>query len=243
MNSLDSVIITEKTVDKLRELIADEGNQELFVKVELDAEKQINFTFKENKSDDDHAIEKNGVRIDFTPDAFEALRGASIDFNDDSFVVKYRNITPNVTEWSQLNYLPPIPDISQLPSLRKGLRKQKIPDISVLTEFSYDNIGNFSIQHSLEDSCISWNIAEKLTKIFNFNDLCFNVERELDRLEFGWMIANIARQDMFNQMEEANNIPHPLYAEEAINKAINHYEKIEKKWRHWSLVPAGHMLT
>lgn len=244
MNSVHEFFISDAAKSKLHELTSEEANLNLNLKMLFDAESGWGFAFDEMRFD-------NEVSFDFGSGSFlinrlnlEALNGATIDFekaNNSFNIINARDGIP-VGSCSHINELPPIPCISQLNSLRKGLRKQKIPIVASLTEGGHKEIGAFSIEHLDSDSRVTWNAIGKSTKTFNFSELCFDIEREFDRLEFGWMIANMARLDMLHGIQDARKIPHPIYEQREVSRVMGYFEKMENRWRHWSLVTAGHML-
>jgi hypothetical protein len=151
--------------------------------------------------------------------------------------------SPKKVGCSHLALLPTMPDFEQLKAMRKGLRKQKRPEIISLTVGGHDQIGNFEFDHKGETTMVRWNLVGKPEKCVAFEQLCINPDYELDRLELGWMIANMAKLDEMHKLEDAEGIPHPIYYMEEISRISRYFNKIENRWRHWAIVPAGHMLA
>jgi hypothetical protein len=147
----------------------------------------------------------------------------------------------------EATYLPTLPTLDQLKLIRKGLRKKKIPDISLLPiEFEYKGVGRFKKNLISSDYSIEWATEGNETKISSFKHLCQDGEHELDRLEFGWMIADFARLDGIYHLRKMRPISYSDFHQNQFNKQYasmqKHFHDIENTWRHWSIVLAGHML-
>ena len=88
-------------VTKLRELIAEENNPNLMLRVFVQGGGcsgfQYGFTFDEETNDDDTVMEKNGVHLLIDAMSYQYLVGAEIDYKDDlegaQFVIKNPNAT------------------------------------------------------------------------------------------------------------------------------------------------------
>ena len=148
---------------------------------------------------------------------------------------------------NETTLLPAIPTLDQLKLIRKGLRKKKIPDLSLLpTEFEYDGVGKFAMKVIDSDYSIEWKTDGSELKNFTFIQLCVDSEKELDRLAFGWMIADFARLDGLNHLRKIQRISNSDYHQDLFNKEYatqqKHFQSIENVWRHWSIVPSSHML-
>jgi hypothetical protein len=148
---------------------------------------------------------------------------------------------------NETTLLPTLPTLDQLKLIRKGLRKKKLPDFSLLpTEFEYDGVGKFVMEIIDSDYSIEWKTEGSEIKKSSFNHLCVNSEKELDRLEFGWMIADFARLDGINHLRKIQRISNSDYHQDLFNKEyalqLKHFQGIENVWRHWAIVPANQML-
>lgn len=146
------------------------------------------------------------------------------------------------------SHLPMAPSTDDLKKIRKGIRKKSIPDISLLpNEFGYEGVGVFQKIWTDDSLGFKWSTAEyKSPKSVTFHDLCMNKDNEIDRLELGWMIANFARLDAISHLQQMRPISYEdhhqdLFAKQ-YSKQKRHFETIENEWRHWSIVPAGHMI-
>ncbi|SMC82990.1 hypothetical protein [Polynucleobacter kasalickyi] len=126
------------------------------------------------------------------------------------------------------------PTIDQLPDLRKGLRKRKVPIIRLGMRGSFDSLGSFSVSKATDAFLIEWQIKNCTSKSSNFKDLCTDPRLELNRLELGWLIA--AMFD-FEAQRIIDSIGHPI---EGFN-AASQPRKAAEDWRHWAKVKAGHM--
>lgn len=95
------LIFTDNAVSKVRELIAEENNPELKLRVFVTGGGcsgfQYGFTFEEVANDDDTAVEKDGVTLLIDPMSYQYLVGAEIDYKEDlqgsQFVIKNPNAT------------------------------------------------------------------------------------------------------------------------------------------------------
>ncbi|HNJ76070.1 MAG TPA: iron-sulfur cluster insertion protein ErpA [Azospira sp.] len=92
-------IFTDSAASKVRELIEEEGNPELKLRVFVTGGGcsgfQYGFTFDEAAADDDTVIEKNGVTLLVDPMSYQYLVGAEIDYSEGlegaQFVIKNPN--------------------------------------------------------------------------------------------------------------------------------------------------------
>lgn len=92
----DPVLFTNSAADKVKQLIADEGNTNLKLRVFVSGGGcsgfQYGFTFDEEVNEDDTVLDKNGVQLLIDPMSFQYLAGAEIDYQDglegSQFVIK-----------------------------------------------------------------------------------------------------------------------------------------------------------
>ena len=97
----DLLVFTEAAANKVKNLIEEETNDELKLRVFVSGGGcsgfQYGFTFDENVQDGDTKIEKNGVMLLVDPMSFQYLSGAEIDYKEDlegsQFVIKNPNAT------------------------------------------------------------------------------------------------------------------------------------------------------
>ena len=97
----DPLQFTDAAVAKVRELIEDEGNDALMLRVFISGGGcsgfQYGFTFEEAASEDDTRVVKNEVTLLIDPLSFQYLVGAEIDYKEDlqgaQFVIKNPNAT------------------------------------------------------------------------------------------------------------------------------------------------------
>ena len=91
--------VTDSAVGKVRQLIAEEGNPELKLRVYITGGGcsgfQYGFTFDEITNDDDTTMTKNGVSLLIDSMSYQYLVGAEIDYKEDlqgaQFVIKNPN--------------------------------------------------------------------------------------------------------------------------------------------------------
>lgn len=94
-----SLIFTDAAADKVRELIEEEQNDQLKLRVYITGGGcsgfQYGFTFDENTEEGDTSIEKNGVTLLVDPMSGQYLQGAEIDYVEDiegaQFVIRNPN--------------------------------------------------------------------------------------------------------------------------------------------------------
>ena len=95
------LVFTDSAADKVRQLIEEEGNAELKLRVFVQGGGcsgfQYGFTFDEETNEDDTVMEKNGVRLLIDAMSYQYLVGAEIDYTDGlegaQFVIKNPNAT------------------------------------------------------------------------------------------------------------------------------------------------------
>jgi iron-sulfur cluster insertion protein len=95
------IIFTDNAATKVADLIAEEGNQELKLRVFVQGGGcsgfQYGFTFDEDINEDDTQFEKNGVTLIVDSMSYQYLVGAEIDYKEDingsQFVIKNPNAT------------------------------------------------------------------------------------------------------------------------------------------------------
>jgi iron-sulfur cluster insertion protein len=95
------LLFTDNAADKVRQLIDEEGNPDLKLRVFVSGGGcsgfQYGFTFEEDKQEDDTAMEKNGVTLLVDPMSYQYLVGAEIDYQENvegaQFVIKNPNAT------------------------------------------------------------------------------------------------------------------------------------------------------
>jgi len=95
------LIFTDSAAAKVADLIAEEGNPELKLRVFVQGGGcsgfQYGFTFDDAVNEDDTSFEKNGVTLLVDSMSFQYLVGAEIDYKEDingsQFVIKNPNAT------------------------------------------------------------------------------------------------------------------------------------------------------
>lgn len=99
--NLAPIVFTESAANKVKELIEEEGNVELKLRVFVTGGGcsgfQYGFTFDEEVADDDTTMEKNGVQLLIDPMSYQYLVGAEIDYTEglegSQFVIRNPNAT------------------------------------------------------------------------------------------------------------------------------------------------------
>jgi iron-sulfur cluster insertion protein len=95
------IVFTESAATKVADLIAEEGNPDLKLRVFVQGGGcsgfQYGFTFDEITNDDDTVLHKNGVQLLVDAMSYQYLVGAEIDYKEDlqgaQFVIKNPNAT------------------------------------------------------------------------------------------------------------------------------------------------------
>ena len=97
----DPIIFTDSAATKVGELIAEEGNSDLMLRVYVQGGGcsgfQYGFTFDEVINEDDTQIEKNGVKVLIDAMSIQYLSGAEIDYKDDLSGAQFVIRNPNAT--------------------------------------------------------------------------------------------------------------------------------------------------
>jgi iron-sulfur cluster insertion protein len=97
----DPLVFSDSAASKVRELIAEEGNPDLKLRVFVSGGGcsgfQYGFTFDEVANDDDTLVSKEGVTLLIDPMSYQYLLGAEIDYTEGlegaQFVIKNPNAT------------------------------------------------------------------------------------------------------------------------------------------------------
>src|SRR5678815_827182 len=95
------LVFTDSAATKVSQLIAEEGNPDLKLRVFVQGGGcsgfQYGFTFDEEINEDDSVMEKNGVKLLIDPMSYQYLSGAEIDYTEGlegaQFVIKNPNAT------------------------------------------------------------------------------------------------------------------------------------------------------
>ncbi len=93
------LLFTDNAANKVKELIEEEGNPELKLRVFVTGGGcsgfQYGFTFDEEVNEDDTTMEKNGVMLLIDPMSYQYLLGAEIDYSEglegSQFVIRNPN--------------------------------------------------------------------------------------------------------------------------------------------------------
>ena len=95
-------VFTDAAADKVKQLIDEEGNPDLKLRVFVQGGGcsgfQYGFTFDEEVNEDDTVMNKNGVQLLIDSMSYQCLVGAEIDYKDDlngaQFVIRTRTRAP-----------------------------------------------------------------------------------------------------------------------------------------------------
>jgi iron-sulfur cluster insertion protein len=95
------LVFTDSAADKVKQLIDEEGNADLKLRVFVSGGGcsgfQYGFTFDETQNEDDTVMQKNGVTLLIDAMSYQYLVGAEIDYTSgvegEQFVIKNPNAT------------------------------------------------------------------------------------------------------------------------------------------------------
>jgi iron-sulfur cluster insertion protein len=98
MNS-STILLTDSAARKVRELIAEEGRDDLALRVYINGGGcsgfQYGFAFEEGSEEDDLKVEQSGVTVLVDPISLQYLEGAELDYSESlrgaQFVVRNPN--------------------------------------------------------------------------------------------------------------------------------------------------------
>ncbi len=93
--------LTARAVEKVRELVSEEENQDLKLRVFITGGGcsgfQYGFTFDETAAEDDTAIEESGVTVLIDPMSFQYLVGSEVDYTEGLEGARFVVNNPNAT--------------------------------------------------------------------------------------------------------------------------------------------------
>lgn len=85
-DELPPVVVSDSAAAKVKELIQEEGNDALKLRIYVTGGGcsgfQYGFSFDESVNDGDTVVEKSGVRLLIDPMSFQYLNGAEIDYSE-----------------------------------------------------------------------------------------------------------------------------------------------------------------
>jgi hypothetical protein len=130
------------------------------------------------------------------------------------------------------------PTAEELPGLRKGLRKRAVPHVFDGMWSSQPGIGGVIFNRDGSTYRVEWvaGASEKVQprKKAMFDELCKRPEMELERLEIGYLLHDLCAHQASEVMNSMGGPNEAMSATAPIWKAAD-------DWKHWGLVPAGHM--
>jgi iron-sulfur cluster insertion protein len=93
------ITITDSAVEKLRDILAEENNPKLKLRVFVQgggcSGMQYGFTLDEEQAEDDWDIESNGVHVLVDSMSGGYLQGATIDYREDQYGASFSIKNPN----------------------------------------------------------------------------------------------------------------------------------------------------
>jgi len=99
VNAMPGIVFTDAAARKVQELILEERNPELNLRVYISGGGcsgfQYGFSFDEERAEDDIAVENDGVTLLIDPLSFQYLMGAEVDYSESlqgaQFVIRNPN--------------------------------------------------------------------------------------------------------------------------------------------------------
>lgn len=96
-----ALLISDAAVEKVRELLEDEGNSALMLRVFITGGGcsgfSYGFSFDEERAEDDAAIEQDGVTVLVDPMSYQYLAGSRIDYREDLSGAQFVIDNPNAS--------------------------------------------------------------------------------------------------------------------------------------------------
>ncbi len=96
-----TITLSERATDKVRELVSEEENLDLKLRVFITGGGcsgfQYGFSFDEDVAEDDTLIEKNGITVLIDPMSFPYLAGSEVDYTEGLEGSRFIVNNPNAT--------------------------------------------------------------------------------------------------------------------------------------------------
>ena len=126
------------------------------------------------------------------------------------------------------NIILPIPSKDELSAYRKQIRRQKSPTVKNGDNWANSKIGEFSVEQIGSELIVKWQSVGGSAQSVDFSKLSEDPAYEGQRLDLGWMIANMSRVEAVRMLHA---IPDPNEA----MKQSDLYSREENRWRYWAL--------
>ena len=127
----------------------------------------------------------------------------------------------------------PVPTTVEVSNLRNTTRRMKPPALNAGSHWSNTKVGAYSVYQGPEGLVVTWNALGLPERTAVFDRLSNDPELNDQRLELGWMIANMLRVETIRVLQ---SIPGPVEA----MKEADFYRREEKRWRNWALNGVSH---
>lgn len=118
---------------------------------------------------------------------------------------------------------------------RRKFIKKKTPQIFGDSEGRWSGVGQYRFRIEGDQLHVAWGTDQHIENDYAFLKLCNEAKLAGRRYELGTLVANIIHQASLHSLQ---TIPGPMEAMEQSNML----SREEASWRHWAVVPAGHML-
>lgn len=96
---LEPIVFTDSAAKKVKEIIAEEGNESLMLRIFVQGGGcsgfQYGFTLDEDKSEDDFVLVKDGVTVVVDLMSYQYLVGAHVEYIEDITGAQFRIGNPN----------------------------------------------------------------------------------------------------------------------------------------------------
>jgi len=138
-------------------------------------------------------------------------------------------MTDNDTNRTADQLILPLPNKDELRAYSKKVRRLKLPTVNDGDSWGNSKVGEFSVQKIADEELIvTWKTLNGIEKSADFSKLGSDPAYEEQRLELGWMIANMARVEAVRMLR---TIPDP---DEAMQQS-ELYGREENRWRYWAV--------
>jgi hypothetical protein len=121
-----------------------------------------------------------------------------------------------------------LPSAGQLPELRAITKRLKPPKLPDGAQWSNSKVGGYATKAGADGVVVAWRTVDGPERTAPFDALGCDPLYEAERLELGWMIANMLRIEAIRMLQ---CIPGP---NEAMAEA-NRYYREEDRWRSWAI--------
>lgn len=145
-----------------------------------------------------------------------------------SVIDKGLNMVRSKNRLTAGDFVQALPSAEQLPELRAMTKRLKPPKLPAGAQWSNSKVGGYSTKAGADGVIVTWRPVDGQERTAPFDALGCDPLYEAERLELGWMVANMLGVEAARMLQ---CIPGP---NEAMSEA-NKYYREEDRWRAWAL--------